>query len=338
MKKIKVAVVGVGSIAQIVHLPLLKKMENIELVAVCDIDTAKITSIVDKFDIPRWYYVLDEMLKNEPLDAVFICTTSHHHYAMAYLCLNNGKHLFVEKPLALNYNDARKLAELADRKKLTIMVGMQNRFRDDVLTVNDFIKNDELGDIYYIKTGWLKKWSRSFTQGWMSKKDYSGGGVLIDLGSQLIDLALYLTALPKIKSVRMYDFTLSPGLDVEDAALAVIETQTGLTITIEVSWRMHLENDMIYTHIFGKKGSAYLNPLRIHKEMHGNLVNVTPMMTGQASRTDRYKQAYENELNHFVRVLEGREENRSSAADAAYVIRVLEALYESAHSGKEVRL
>jgi predicted dehydrogenase len=102
---------------------------------------------------------------------------------------------------------------------------------------------------------------------------------MIDMGIQLIDLGLYLTNLPEIYSVRLYDYALTPDLEVEEAALAVIKTKSGLTITIEVSWKMHLDHDINYTHIFGKKGSAYLNPLRINKELHGNLVNVTPMLT-----------------------------------------------------------
>jgi len=337
MSEMKVGVVGTGSIAQLVHLPILKKMEGVKLQAICDLDESKMKHLLEKFQIPNWYRTVDQMLKTETLDAIFICTTSLYHFPMSYMALKNGLHVFVEKPLALKTSDAHKLNQLAEKKNLTVVVGMQNRFRDDVMILRNFIENDELGEIFYIKSGWLRRWNRSPLQPWQMKKEFSGGGVLIDIGSQLIDLALYLTGMPPIKAVRLYDYTLNPDYEVEDAALAVLEMESGMTITIEMSWRMHLENDMIYTHIFGKNGAAYLNPLRIHKELHGNLVNVTPVLQEQ-NNAQRFTMAYENEISHFFKVIRGEEQNNSSITDALQTMRIIEALYQSAQQGKTVEL
>jgi len=336
MDTLKVAVVGVGSIAQVVHLPILQKIEDVEVVAICDVDQAKVTPILDKFEIQNWYKQVDRLFKIEHLDAVHICTPSHYHYPMAYLALKNNVHVFVEKPISLNSSDGQKLDQLAQEKNLEIMVGMQNRFRDDVQILKEFIEKDELGDIFYIKSGWLKQWSRNPYRGWQTKKNIAGGGVLADLGSQLMDLALFLTGMPKIKSVRLYDYSINPELEVEDSALAILELQNRLSVTIEVSWRMPLEKDMIYTHIFGNKGSAYLNPLRINKEMHGNLVNVTPFSS--ESMTGRFTKAYETEIRHFYQVIRGVERNQSPAADGVRMVQLLEALYESGRTHKEVQL
>jgi len=335
-EKMKVAVVGGGSIAQIVHLPILKKLDEIDIAAICDIDRGKAGVLAEKYGIPNWYYAIEEMFKNETLDAVHICSTNLYHFPMSYLALKKGIHVLVEKPMALNATDAKQLVDIAREKKLTMMVAMHNRFRDDVQILNEFLSNDELGEIYYIKAGWLKSWSKTPVQSWHRKKDYAGGGVLIDLGCQLIDLALFLTNLPKIRSVRMYDYTINPDAEVEEAALVVIETVEQASITIEMSWRMHMDKDMIYTHIFGKKGSAYLNPLRIQKELHGNLVNVTPIMAQKAA--ERYKKAYENEINHFYNVIGGKEKNLSPAEDAWYIMQIIDALYRSASEKKEILL
>jgi predicted dehydrogenase len=335
MGKLKFGVIGAGSIAQIVHLPILSKMDDIELTAICDIDDKKISGLSEKFNIPHWYSLIDNMIKQEKLDAVHICTPSVFHYPMSYLALKNGINVFVEKPISLSYEEANKLNRLAEKNNLTVMVGMQNRFRDDVEILKEFIDKDELGDIYYIKAGWLKKWSKSTERGWYEKKE-SGGGVMSDMGIQLIDLGLYLVNLPDIYSVRLYDYALTPGLDVEEAALAVIKTKSGLTLTVEVSWKMHLDRDVNYTHIFGKQGSAYLNPLRINKELHGNLVNVTPLHS--EDRAERYKKSYEKEIGNFVKVLKGEEENRSSSRDAAYIMKIINSLTESAKTNREVFL
>ncbi len=336
MDPLKIAVIGTGSIAQIVHLPVLKNIEGVTLNAICDIDDTKITPLLEKYGIPNGYRQADRLFKTEKLDAVHICTANHYHYPMAYMALMNDVNVFMEKPIALNAADAQKLDILAKERNLQVLVGMQNRFRDDVMILKEFIEKDELGEIFYIKSGWLKQYKRKPFTKWKTNPKKAGGGVVLDLGSQLIDLALFLLGMPKIKSVRLYDYSLNPDLNVEDAALAVIETVKGASMTIEVSWKMHLEKDMIYTHIFGKNGAAYLNPLRINKELHGNLVNVTPYTTENSAA--RFKKAYESEIQHFIRVVRGEEENRSSSADAVRIMRIIEALYESARLKQQVDL
>jgi predicted dehydrogenase len=334
LEKLKVAIVGTGSIAQIAHLPNWIKIEDAELVAVCDVDRGKVAPITQKFNIPRWYSVLDEMLDKEKPDVLHICTPSLHHFPMAYLALSKGVNVLVEKPLALNFKDAQKISEFAAKNKLTLMVGMHHRFRDDVRILHNFIEQNELGEIFYIKAGWLQKWEKAERAGWHSEKKSSGGGVLIDLGIQLLDLAFFISKFPKLKKVRLYDYHLNPQLDVEDAALAVIETVSGQTITIEISWKMHLEKDTMYTNVFGKNGSAKLNPLRLYQEMHGNLVNVSPIR--QDMKGDLFKKAYYKELKHFINVIKGKEENMSSGADAARVMKIIDALYESSKKGEEI--
>lgn len=334
MEKLKIAMVGGGGIAQIAHLPNWTKMDDVELVALCDVDKGKVGYLTDKFKIQHWYYVLDEMLKKEKIDAIHICTPNLHHFPMAYLALTKGVHVLVEKPIALNSKDAKTLADYALQNKLTLMVGMHNRFRDDVRMLRNFLAQNEIEDVFYIKAGWLKKWEKNQASGWTSEKKSSGGGVLIDIGIQLLDLAMFIMNFPKLKKVRLYDYHLNPDINVEDAALAVIETAKGQTITIEVSWKMYLEKDTVYTHIYGKNGAAKLNPLRLNKEMHGNLVNVSPL--DQHSKLDQIKTAYSKELRHFVKVVNGERENLSSATDALKVMQIIDALYNSALRQEEV--
>ncbi len=336
MKKMKVAVVGAGSIAQVAHIPVLKQLDDVEIVAICDVDKSKVSRITEKFEIPRWYYLIDNLLKNESLDAIHICTPNYYHFPMSYMALDGGVNVLVEKPIALNSREAEKLSTLARKKKLTLMVGMDNRFRQDVITARDFIRKGELGEVFYIKAGWIKKWERSDIQDWHGTKKSAGGGAFMDLGIQFLDLALFLTGMPKIKKVRLYDYSHNPDLDVEDGALAVIETVNKLTITIEVSWKMPLEHDMIYTNIYGKEGAAFLNPLRINKELHGNLVNVTPLSS--KSNTPQFKRSFENEIRHFFKVMRGEEKNMSSPEEAIEIMRIVEALYESARKKEEVEL
>ncbi len=334
MGKLKFGLVGAGSIAQVTHLPILTAHPEIDLVAVCDTDDGKMKSLTNRYEIPKWYYVIDEMLKKEKLDGLIVCTPSVYHFPMSYMALKKGIHVFVEKPAAFNLSDARKLQAQAVESGLTVMVGMQNRFRSDVKILREFIQKGELGEIFYIKSGWLKRWNKHDTAAWYSEKKSSGGGVLMDMGIQLLDLANFITNFPEIKKVRLYDYHLNPDIDVEDAALAIIETKSGMTITIEISWRMYLKKDTVYTHVFGKEGAAKLNPLRVNKELYGNLVNVSPL--DMDKNTDFFKAAYEEEIDNFVKSIRGEEKNRSSISDAIKVMRIVDALYESAKKGTDI--
>jgi predicted dehydrogenase len=336
MNKVKIALAGIGGISQIVRIPTLIKMEDVELVAICDLDEAKMSFIADKYDIPRVYFDYQELLNKEDLDGVFVCTPNNMHYPMALASMELGVPTLVEKPLALNLHQAKRIAEKSRKTGTTLMIGMNNRFRDDAMVLKEFIDNNEIGEPYYLKTGWLRHWSRPQLQTWLTDLNISGGGVLMDMGIQLVDLALWLLNKPKIKNVRGYTYDIFEHGNVEDSALATIQTETDVVITIEVAWRMHLEKDMIYTNVFGRGGGAMMNPLRLYKEMHGKLVNVTPI--DFESTIDVFKRSFEKEMQNFIKVIKGEEKPVTPVEDGVYLLEILDAIYISAKSGKQVEI
>jgi predicted dehydrogenase len=336
MSKLKIALAGIGGISQVVRIPILMKMEDVELVAICDLDEAKISFIADKYDIPRTYFDYQDLLNKEELDGVFICTPNNMHYPMALASMEMGIPTLVEKPLALNLKQAKRIAEKSKQTNTTLMIGMNHRFRDDATVMKEFIDKNEIGEPYYIKSGWLRHWGRPQLQTWLTDSHISGGGVLMDMGIQLLDLTLWLLNMPKIKNVRGYTYNIFETGDVEDSALVTIQTSTDVVITIEVSWRMHLEKDMIYTHIFGKGGGALMNPLRLFKELHGKLVNVTPVDV--ETTVDVFKRSFEKEIQNFIYVLKGEERPVTPVEDGVYLMEIIDAVYMSAQSGKQIDL
>jgi len=332
----KIALAGVGGISQIVRIPTLKKMEDIELVAICDIDEAKVSFIADKFEIPRAYFDYQNLLAKEDLDGIFICTPNNFHYPMALASMEKNIPTLVEKPLALNLEQAKRIAEKSRQTGTKLVVGMNYRFRDDAIVLKEFMDKNEIGEPYYIKTGWLRHWSRPKLQSWLTDLRISGGGVMMDMGIQLIDLGLWLIDKPKVKNVRAFTYNIFKEGDVEDSALATIETENGAVITVEVSWRMHLEKDMNYTNVFGKAGGAFMNPLRLYKELHGKLVNMTPI--DFASNVDVFKRSFENEMRNFINVIKDEEAPITPVEDGVYIMQILDAIYKSASSGKQIDL
>ncbi len=333
MKKIRVGVVGLGWVAQVFHLPLLTKIDEAEVVAVCDKDKARSRMIGEKFSIPNVFSDYRQMLDRDDIDAVIICTSTDAHHPVTVAALQAGKHAFVEKPITRTLLEARQLTEMANSQKLTMMVGMNNRFRPDTMILKSFIEKGELGKLFYAKGGWLK--SLSDTNPWMTRKDKSGGGVVLDLGIVMLDLILWMMGFPVVThvSATMYSHKTK---SVEDTCLATVRMKPDAVLTLEVSWSLLSSADYFYCNLFGTEGSALINPLRIHKHLHGSLVNLTPASSDTPNGL--YRKSYENELRHFIGALRGLHPVVSTGEEAMERMKVVEAIYRSSQKGKEVRL
>jgi predicted dehydrogenase len=193
----------------------------------------------------------------------------------------------------------------------------------------------EFGQIFYAKTGWLRRRSDRRGPSWYQNKRSAGGGVLMDLGTQMLDLALWLLGNPTVASVTATKYANDPRQEVEDTLAALLVFENGASLSLEVSWALLLEKNFPYLNIFGTHGAALLNPFRIHKELNGNLLNVTPALD---STKNIYKQSYEAELDHFIRCLTLGEKPIVTADEGVALMKVIDAIYQSAEARREVRL
>jgi predicted dehydrogenase len=332
MEKIKIGLVGLGGIAQVIHIPILKKFGNAEIAAVCDIEKSKAKFVAERSNIKSYYSDLGEMLRrHEDIAAIDICTPTHTHREVALASLEAGKDILVERPIARHYVEAEDVVRCAKERKRKLMVGMNNRFRPDAMILKSFVEGGELGDIFYVKAGWLQKQSNN--KKWRTQKEKSGGGVFIDHGIVMLDLALWLMGFPEPSGVMasMYSHETK---SVEDSSAVFVRMKNGATLALEVSWTMVLDKDFLYCNLFGTKGSALINPLRIHKQMHGSLVNVTP--TKMERSVNLYKRSYEYELKHFVGAVLGLNPIISTGDEALHRMKLVEAIYKAAEKGSEI--
>jgi len=334
MEKVRVAVVGAGAIAQVAHIPTWKKLPDVELVAVCDTVQARAKAVAEKFKIPRYFTKDDDIFKLDDIDAVDVCVPTNAHMPVTLAALSAGKHVLVEKPMARNLEEAEKMLDASRRYQRKLMVAMNVRFRRDAVNLKSFVDGGELGEVFYLKCGWLRRQEKWSEQSWLFQKKYSGGGVLMDLGIQMLDLSLWLMGNKKAKSVKAMTYNRVAKLEVEDAAVAFIHLVDGSTLTLEVSWTLLTDEDFLYANLFGTRGGALLNPLRVMKEMHGSLVNLTPAR--EETPTNTYKRSYENELRHFVKCLREDIHMFSSGEESLERMRIIEKVYASAATGKEV--
>jgi predicted dehydrogenase len=331
MEKTRLLISGLGGIAQIAHLPILARLDNIEIVGVCDVDKSKAKSIAQKYNVKNYFFNYDEMISNVEADCLIVTTPTNLHKEQAIKGLEAGLNVLVEKPLARNYNEAHAIVDVQKKNKKILMVGMNNRFRPDVMMQESFISAKELGEVFYIKTGFLKR--RSTAENWSVKKEESGGGVFMDLGVVMLDIVLWLTKFPKVKSVTAVNYYHS-FKNVEDSSFVLLRLANDVTATIETSWTLHREDDLFYCNVYGKEGSAGINPLKIYKRMHNTLVNVTPLKMEKP--TNIFKRSYEYELSHFINSVRSSSTNLSDGIEALERMRIVDAVYKSAKSGKEV--
>ncbi|KUO60886.1 dehydrogenase [bacterium BRH_c32] len=331
MEKTKVGIIGLGGIAQLVHLPILNKQANVSIEAICDLTKSRLKSVGDKYNISKRYLDYNELLALEEIEAVIIATPTNTHSEIALEALKAGKDTLVEKPMARTSEEAKRIHEAAKKYKKHLMIGMNLRYRPDAMLLKSLINSKELGDLFLIKCSWIKPQSSSSK--WFIDKSVSGGGVIMDLGIVILDLALWLYDFVPIKSVSVQKFH-HKLKDVEDSAVGFIRLENGAVISFEVSWSLYSETNGFNLTAFGTKGSALLNPLRAYKRIDSLSLDYSTSTT--SSKTNLFRKSYENELKHFIGSVRGNNPVISSSENAMMRMKLLDAIYKSAESNKEV--
>lgn len=339
MSELKIAVIGAGWVAQIAHLPAWSKFKNIKILAIADVDEGKASKVAEKFNIPNVCTDIAEVLEKVPeIDAVDICTYTGSHFAIAQAALLAEKHVIVEKPIATTSKEAKRLVNIAKERNKKLLVAMNHRFRPDSMILKSFIQGNEIGKIFYARTGWLKPKPKDFDSQWQTSTQISGGGVFMDIGIHVLDLSWWLMGNPNPMSVSASIWkngkTPAPN-EAEDSAVVYLKFEDESSITVETGWTFNIEYDLINTNFFGTTGSAILNPLRIYKNLHGQVVNVTP--AGKTNTKNLFKDSYSYELGHFIEVILTDKESYSKPEDAVKRLQIIEAIYESGRTGKEIK-
>lgn len=333
MENTRVAVIGLGSVAQMVHLPNLIKIKNAEIAALAEINKSRLNLVADKFNVKKRYRNYTDLLNDDQIEAVIISTPTHLHKQIAIDCLNAGKDVLVEKPLARNSKEGLEVIECANKNKRKLMVGMNLRYRPDSMLIRSLIDAGEIGIPYYIKCGWIRKQSSS--EKWFNKREEAGGGVVLDLGINLVDLALWLIDYPEAVTVSTRNYHHN-SRNMEDTSISFLRCEKSLTISIEVSWNMAEDKDTFFANVYGTKGSVGLNPFKLIKQLDVEQIDFGSK--AKESPTEAFKKSYLNELKSFIGAIRGLNPVFSSGEEALQLLKIAEAMYISAEKEKEVKI
>ena len=367
MRKLKAGIVGCGGIANGKHLPAMKKSGLYEIVAFCDIirDRAEKAKKEYGTEDAKVFEDYQELIK-EDLDVVYVTTPNRSHAEISIAAMEAGKDVMCEKPMAKNYAEAQKMVETSEKTGRILNIGYQNRYRPDSLYLKEMCKADELGEIYFAKAHALRR--RAVPIMYQIPKDDNigrvtiteayvehSGGPLIDIGTHALDLTLWMMDNYEVESVtgqtfhKLADQTNQGNafgdwdpkeFCVEDSAFGFIRMKNGAVIELEAAWALNtLEVDEAKTSLCGTKAGADMKDgLRINYIHHNKQVVEKPALSGEGvaffSGEEKPAGDYEQEL--FYHIVADGAEQVVKPAQAAVVTRVLEAIYESAKSGKTI--
>lgn len=328
---LRIGVLGAGAISQIVHLPILSGRDDVDVVALSDADTPKAEAIAERFGIGR-VTGARELLETPEVEAVVISTPNHLHQEQALAALEAGKAVLVERPVAFNGRGVEEVLRAARSAGRPILVGMTHRYRPDVGALRSFVAGGELGSVYAIRGAWLNRKIPVAKVTWRQRLEEAGGGALMDMGVQALDLCLWLVGFPEVE--RLSAVTRKGEHEVEDSASLMLVTATGVALQIEVSTNYFADGDRHYVRVMGSDGSGSLPPLEVQKQLGGRPMDVTPEQPSE--RENPYTSAYRRQLDHFVRAANG-EADAPLPTEQVGLMDVVEAAYRSAGRGREVR-
>lgn len=355
-KKIRIGIIGCGGIANGKHMPALAKQPNAEMVAFCDVEQERAQKAAEQYGVEGAIVYTDyrELLKDDSIDVVHVCTPNDSHAEISIASLEADKHVMVEKPMAKTAADARRMVEAAKKSGKKLTVGYNNRYRADSMHLHQVCSDGELGEIYYAKAHAVRRRAVP-TWGVFLDEEKQGGGPLIDIGTHALDMTLWMMnnykpkvvlgkAFHKLSSTENAANSWGPWdpakFTVEDSAFAMIVMENGATIMLESSWALNtLDVGEAKCTLSGTEGGADMNDgLRINGEKHSRLYTnkVQVDMGGVAFYDGKKENSGEVEARLWLAAIENDTVPVVTPEQACVVSEILEAVYESSKTGKAV--
>jgi len=365
--KLKIGIIGTGSISMLHLWAISQAAEKVKLTAACDIREDAVHQFAKSAGLDRVYTDAVTMLKEADIDAVDICASHQWHKELAIASAEAGKHILLEKPMAISMHECRDILAAADKAGVTLMIGQQLRYNPNYIAVQRLIQEGELGQVWGLRTdSWLPViMSRSinnnqFAQNellkWRIDKNRSGGGSLIWNAIHFIDLFRYFIGNAKRVFAKCWtDHPIFSG-GAEDRVMATIEFENGAVGHISNSWTTRAPWQFQFM-ILGTEGSIYtpVNPSATSIEQHEApaVVSCPKYDIGEAGSGGRVSEPfvpielpeglfsnnpYVNEFAHFTDCCRNGKEPISSGRDNLHTMKTVFGIYEASRRGEMVDL
>lgn len=347
--KVKVGIIGLGAIGA-VHADAYHATSGAEIAAICDISDARLAEIGNKYNVKQRFNNYHDLFKTD-VAAVSICVGNALHREVALAALKAGKHILLEKPMAMNAGEAAQIVAAGKKSKKVIQIGMVRRQAPEVKVVRDYIQKGLFGSIYHLRTVLIRRRGIPGLGGWFTTKAASGGGPLIDIGVHWFDAAMHISGLWNPTSVSAMNYAkfgkdmrnyryvsmwagpprFDGVCDVEDYSTGLVRFGKKASMVFEIAWAANTD-EAAFIEILGDKGGARLfdgKPLAIYTENNGMVANVAPLV-------DNSGNAFHRQADAFIEACRGKSPPAATAEEGLTVMKLIDAVYASSACGHEV--
>lgn len=354
MRTVKIGIIGCGGIANGKHMPSLKLIDNVEMVAFCDLIPERAKKAKKDYGTrdAKVFKDFHRLLKLEDVEVVHVLTPNAAHSKIAVAALRAGKHVMCEKPMAHTAADARAMVKAATESGKKLTIGYQSRSNPVYQYAHNLVKSGALGDIYYVKAPAIRRRGVP-TWGVFLDKEKQGGGPMIDIGTHSIDAALYVIGNYDVESVtgsifnKLAENVLDNGewgmwkpgeFQVEDCAVGYIKFKNGCTMVVEASWLLNIESGGVPTFCGTKGGIELRDGLRLNGERDGKLFaeSLKPNYTDRDYFKDMNISPEQYEARQWIKSIVEDTQPLVKPEEACVVSEIIEAIYKSAQTGKTV--
>ena len=355
MTKITIAVIGCGAIAEL-HFKALSGFKNARIKYAVDGSLERAEKAKADYGCENAVTDYKQALADKEVGAVFILTPNYLHHAITMDALNAGKHIFCEKPIALNYKQAAEMQELANKKNLILDIGVCRSYHPSIEMLSEMAKRGDLGEIYHVYCSFRSHRSIPGLGGSFTTKAKSGGGILIDRGVHFLDSIMRVTG-AKVKTVSAncysklaknikdynynYMWAGPPKLDgindVEEFVTAFIRTDKA-GISMNGAWAQNINKSEAFIDFLGDKGGARLEydndcgfaKLTLYGSRNGSFEETVPVFAAV--------NLFEAEDKAFLQSVADGKKNRNHIDNVIETAKAIDAIYESNEKGREITL
>jgi predicted dehydrogenase len=351
LSEVRFGFIGAGQIAHYAAEAVLRH-PNARLVAIQDLNIDRLKTLQKKHSLEYAHEKVEDLLANKAVDAVYIAVPNKFHIPLTIQALEAGKHVLLEKPFAMNAEEAAKAIAIAEKSGLILNLGMNQRFTADSQKIKQLVEQGVLGEIYHAKAYWMRRTGIPKLGTWFGNKEVAGGGSLYDIGVHMLDLCLYTINNFEPVSVMGATYTkfgnrglgeggwglsdrVETAFDVDDFGTALIRFANGATVSLDTSWACHQAvGSKEGVELFGTEAGASLRPARLYRGSAGLPATYEIVDDFKMSLKMPHQERFHNFINH----LRGEEELCVTTHQALVVQKILDAIAESNRTGKEVRL
>jgi perosamine synthetase len=314
-QKIAIGVIGCGQMGRW-HLNSYKNNPTCQVIAVADTDFAKAEAFAAEVGA-RAYRTHTEMIRNESLAGVSVCTLPVTHKDIVVDLLRAGIHVLCEKPLTISVEHASEMLETAAEKNLLLLPAFKFRFYDEVLRAKELIDRGSLGKVLSFRL--MFGGYTDMTGTWYARKELSGGGIIMDNGPHAFDLIRFL--LGDIRNISAHGCYIQ-DMQVEDTAQLTLRLENGSTGTVDLSWSCSTPAKS-YLEIYGEDGAVLLDGegMTYKFKTWNEWKRIPNEKSGPA--------AFARQIDHFVESVAGQKPTRLNNNDGLISQTLIEAAYES---------